>query len=385
MRGFRFKRDAGTTAVTTAAQCHIIASIIYRASYAHISSGPAMNTSELLFNIIYTPGSVALLSPFVQSLLKWSDCRYQLIANGCDNNEQRLLRNLANSDSRLQYLCLSDTKMISHSDALDKLQQDCNDEWFCAMDSDIFAQGPFLDAVAGAADGYNVITSCLPVWTTPGDATLKRAYKRLQGLHIRLANGLTVGCTYFVLYRNADVSRARALNGVGFERYYWDKIPDRHQQTIRSLDAEKHDYDTAIVLNMLIIAGGGKVTYLPLDNLKHLGGLSSISKTTNTQFCRGFIDAFSIKWKHTLLTRPTMWLGDLLYGTRNIVEKLSLREYINLAGRARRRAASALYFAAVLKALINSDKLPETPHLANTTVEKELEETAAILHKNYQA
>ena len=84
-----------------------------------------------------------------------------------------------------------------------------------------------------------------------------------------------------------------------------------------------------------------------------------------------------------------IWMGmghyDLLYGTRNIVERLSLREYINLAGRARRRAASALYFAAVLKALINSDKLPETPHLANTTVEKELEETAAILHKNYQA
>ena len=342
-----------------------------------------MNTSELLFNIVYTPGSVALLSPFIQSLLKWSDCRYQLIANGCDSNEQQLLRDLANSNSRLKYLCISDTKMISHSDALDKLQQDCNDEWFCAMDSDIIANGQFLDAVAAAADDHDVITSCLPVWTTTNDSTLKPSYKRLQGLHIRLANGLTVGCTYFILYRNADVSRARALNDVGFERYYWDKIPDRHQQTIRSLDAEKHDYDTAIVLNMLMIASGSKVTYLPLDNLKHLGGLSSISETTDAQFCRGFIDAFSIKWKHTPLTRPAMWLGDLRYGTKNIVEKLSLSEYINLAGRARRRAASALYFAAVIKALINSDKLPTVPHLANTIVEKELKETAAILNKNY--
>ena len=78
-----------------------------------------------------------------------------------------------------------------------------------------------------------------------------------------------------------------------------------------------------------------------------------------------------------------MWLGDLRYGTKNIVEKLSLSEYINLAGRARRRAASALYFAAVIKALINSDKLPTVPHLANTIVEKELKETAAILNKNY--
>ena len=343
-----------------------------------------MITSELLFNIIYTPGSVALLSPFIQSLLKWSDCRYQLIANGCDSNEQRLLRDLANSNSRLKYLCLSDTKMISHSDALDKLQQDCNDEWFCAMDSDIFANGPFLDAVAAAADDHDVITSCLPVWTTTNDSTLKPSYKRLQGLHIRLANGLTVGCTYFILYRNADVNRIRTQHGVGFERYYWDKIPERHQQTIRSLDAEKNDYDTAIVLNMLIIAGGGNVAYLPLDSLKHLGGLSSISETKNTQFCRGTIDAFSIKWKNTSLTRPAMWLGDLHYGRKNIVEKLSPSEYINLAGRARRRAASALYFSAVLNALINSGKPPAVPHLANAAVEKNLKETAAALHKHYR-
>ena len=361
----------------------MIAPIIYPQSSAHISFGPDMNTSELLFNIVYTPGSVALLSPFIQSLLKWSDCRYQLIANGCDSNEQQLLRDLANSESRLQYLCLSDTKMICHSDALDRLQLECTDEWFCAMDSDIIANGPFLEAVAAAADDHDVITSCLPVWTTPSDATLKRTYKRLQGLHIKLANGLTVGCTYFILYRNADVNRVRSQHGVGFERYYWDKIQDRHQRTIRSLDAEKNDYDTAIVLNMLLIASGAKITYLQLDNLKHLGGLSSISETTDAQFCRGFIDAFSIKWKNTLLARPAMWLGDMRYGTKNIVEKLSLSEYINLAGRARRRAASALYFAAVIKALINSDKLPTVPHLANTIVEKELKETAAILHKNY--
>ena len=343
-----------------------------------------MITSELLFNIIYTPGSVALLSPFIQSLLKWSDCRYQLIANGCDSNEQRLLRDLANSNSRLKYLCLSDTKMISHSDALDKLQQDCNDEWFCAMDSDIFANGPFLDAVAAAADDHDVITSCLPVWTTTNDSTLKPSYKRLQGLHIRLANGLTVGCTYFILYRNVDVTGIRGRTGVGFERYYWDKIPERHQQAIRSLDAEKNDYDTAIVLNMLLIASGGKVTYLPLDNLKHLGGLSSVSEIINAQFCRGVIDAFSIKWKNTLLSRPAMWLGDLYYGRKYIVEKLSLSEYINLAGRARRRAASALYFSAVLNALINSGKPPAVPHLANAAVEKNLKETAAALHKHYR-
>ena len=344
-----------------------------------------MNTSELLFNIIYTPGSVALLSPFIQSLLKWSDCRYQLIANGCDSNEQRLLRELANSNSRLEYLCLSDNKMVCHSDALDKLQQDCNEEWFCAMDSDIFANGPFLEAVAAASDSHDVITSCLPVWTTANDATLKQSYKRLHGLHIRLANGLTVGCTYFILYRNADVTRTRGRTGVGFERYYWDKIPERHQQTIRSLDAEKNDYDTAIVLNMLIIASGGKVAYLPLDNLKHLGGLSSISETTNAQFCRGPIDAFSIKWKNTPLTRPAMWLGDLYYGKKNIVEKLSLSEYNNLAGRARRRAASAIYFSAVLNALINSGELPAVPHLANAAVEKDIKETAATLHKYYRS
>jgi hypothetical protein len=343
-----------------------------------------MQTSDLQFNIIYTPGSAIALAGFVHSLLKWSDCRFQLVANGCMHEEQAALSNLADSDSRLSYLCISENKMLSHNEALDTLQQQCTGEWFCAMDSDILACGPFLPEVAEFSSS-DVITSCLPVWTIKSDETLPSRYQRIQGTHVRLANGLAIGCTYFMLYRNEVINRIRDRYNISFERFYWDVIPEPLQQTINSLGAAKNDYDTAIVMNLLITANGSQVTYVPLSNLVHLGGLSATKITDCLQFSRGKLDNLSIELKGTPLSPLTMWFADLYYGRKNIVEHLNLSEYANLAGRARRRAASAIYFSAVLASLLNNETPPEPPHLANDIVERRLREATDKIVQNWQA
>jgi|GEM_PF-1126904 len=330
-----------------------------------------MQTSDLQFNIIYTPGSAIALAGFVHSLLKWSDCRFQLVANGCSYEEQTALSDLAASNSRLSYLCICEEKMLAHNEALDILQKQCSGEWFCAMDSDILASGPFLPEVANLS-GSDVITSCLPVWAIASDAILPDHYKRLQGTHVKLENGLTIGCTYFMIYRNAVVNRIREQYDISFERFYWGAIPKGLQQTIELLGAAKNDYDTAIVMNLLITADGGRVSYTPLDNLLHLGGLSAINITDCTQFSRGKLDDLSIKLKGTPLSPLTMGFADLYYGRKNIAERLSLSEYANLAGRARRRGASARYFSAVLASMIDSTTPPDPPHLANEAIEKRL-------------
>ncbi len=341
-----------------------------------------MDTAELQFNIIYTPGSVAALSPFVASLLEWSDCRYQLVANGCDGAERQQLEAICEADDRLSYRCISTDGMIEHSDALELLQADCTDEWFCAMDSDIFATGDFTTDLSQCGDTADVVTGCLPVWAIASDQILKTSYRRLQGTHVELENGTVIGCTYLLMYKNSLIDKVRETDGIGFARYYFADLPTDKQDRIRSLGAEKTDYDTAIVLNLMLTSSGHRVAYCETPNLIHLGGLSGVPKG-NLQFSRGSLDKLSIQLKRTVLSGPVMWLADLYYGTANIDEKLTLAEYQNLASRARRRAGTSRYFGAVLNALLKHQPPPAVPHLANTRVEQKLDETARLLGKYF--
>ena len=71
-----------------------------------------MKTAELQFNVIYTPGTVRYLTPFIASLLRWSDCRYRLVANGCSDDEVKLLSAVADLDDRLELLVMPEKRMV---------------------------------------------------------------------------------------------------------------------------------------------------------------------------------------------------------------------------------------------------------------------------------
>jgi len=343
-----------------------------------------MNTQDLQFNIIYTPDTVKYLSPFVHSLMKWSDSHFRLVANGCGSEERQYLNDLCAGNDRLQYLCISEDGMIDHGRSLNLLQKDHAGEWFCALDSDILATGNFTDELVRLSSSNDVISSCLPVWAIKGDDVLRKSFSRLQGTHVKLEDGLTIGTTYFLLYRNKLVNEIRSSLGVGFERYYWDKIPAEHQETIRTLGVEKTDYDTAIVFNLLLTARGGKVAYTALENLIHLGGISIARKNSAVQFRRGPVDLPALKLQKLPIADALMWCADLFYGNKNIVEDCSKAEYINLASRARRRTTASQYFYTLLHALVDGGELPPVPYMASRITERKLAAAADAVESAFK-
>ena len=129
---------------------------------SHFSLIKLLQTADLQFNIIFTPYTVRYLKPFIASLLKWSDCRYRLVANALSSEDKDQLIELADQHDRLEFIVLSETGPIEHGKALRWLQERTESPWFCFMDSDIIATGPFLDQVAERLEHCDVISSGVP-------------------------------------------------------------------------------------------------------------------------------------------------------------------------------------------------------------------------------
>ena len=96
-------------------------------------------------NVIYTPGAVRYMAFFALSLLEHSDCQVRLVSNGCDAAERRLLAQLADSQVDMSYHEIPCPQMLAHHDALKHLHALSDGDFFCFVDSDLLATGPFMD------------------------------------------------------------------------------------------------------------------------------------------------------------------------------------------------------------------------------------------------
>ncbi|MCK4796966.1 MAG: hypothetical protein KAT05_06265, partial [Spirochaetes bacterium] len=93
---------------------------------------------NLRFNIIYSPGDVLYSRLFLLSLLKWSECSFRVVNNGCTGKEKEMIINLCDNYSRLEYYELSSDNIFEHGAALSHLQTIEESDYFCFMDPDIF-------------------------------------------------------------------------------------------------------------------------------------------------------------------------------------------------------------------------------------------------------
>jgi hypothetical protein len=75
----------------------------------------------LVFHIIYVPGTVGYLLPLVPSLLRWSDCAFRLVANGCTEGEVAQLRAFTAGEPRAELLVIPTNRPLAHHDALNYL------------------------------------------------------------------------------------------------------------------------------------------------------------------------------------------------------------------------------------------------------------------------
>jgi hypothetical protein len=338
-----------------------------------------MQTSELQFNIIYTPGTVRYLTPFVPTLLKWSDCRYRLVANGCADDECALLESICALDDRLQLLVMPEKRMVPHGETLDFLHERSDSEYFCFMDSDILATGPFLDDFRAELNDCEVFSSCLPLWHNLDDITIPKHFRHMHGIHAYTNNGMTIACDYFVIYNNKAFVEAREATGVGLTVVGWDNITAENQQTLRELGQQRGDYDSGKVLTMLMAARGARIRYRQSDRLKHIGGFTEVGALKGALlYSRGRMDNIANRLPGGL-ARLAIHIADFWYAQQRGSKENTRRENISLASRIRRRTATARYFYLLLIGLMDDAPVPQVPKLGDAEAEQRLHEVTGEL------
>lgn len=354
-----------------------------------------MNTAELQFNIIYTPYTARYLSMFVPSLLEWMDCRFRIVANGCLPEEVDALKALCETSDRLEFLMMSEEGMIQHGHALNWLHERTNSPWFCYMDSDIIATGPFMEQVAACLDNCDVFSSGLPLWANDEDSVLPRSFRRMQGSHIRTGDGTCIACDFFAIFDNRKLTDLMQRTGIGFQTYGWDEIPAEQQKILRETGMDKLDYDSGKVLTCLLLHEGACYTYEDLPHLRHLGGFSEKAGEGAAFFYRGKLDRLAVNLAGGRLARPLFYLADIWYGmTRPPVgldsdehAQMPLAEKRIFASRNRKRLNTARYFNVMLHAAIDGVTKPDYPVLGDKQAEERLvaaaESIRAIVSKHH--
>ncbi|MEC9375639.1 MAG: hypothetical protein VYA80_04620 [Pseudomonadota bacterium] len=351
-----------------------------------------MNTTQLNFNIIFTPNTVKRLLPFVYSLLDWSDCQYQIVCNGCSKEEQQLLRNFCLKNSRLTYIAASENEITEHGLVLDWLQSQTESEWFCFLDSDIIATGPYLSEAMGHLNQYDVFTSGHPLWYAEEDIELPPSFKRWLGSCFKTTDGKTLGGTYFAIYNNKKLGQVISETGVGFRFQRWDEVTKENQDILESFGLNKFDYDTGKLLMALMFAKGINFYSKDLEHIHHLGGFSSLGTDEPAVYYRGWLDKFACLFLSGHLAWVLLKIADTWYGltrpakgmTSSQSKHLSISERRILQSRERKRLNTARYFAKVIQNLVDNQPLPVIPVMGFKKAEDRILEATSHISKLYK-
>lgn len=226
------------------------------------------------FHIIYTPSTVKPLQLLLHSLLKWSDCTFCLVANGCGADEQRALQTLCAANPRLSYAALPTSKVMIHGEALNYLQANSQDDYFCFMDSDIYAIAPFMPEFVNLVTQYSGIFSGMPLRYPQSGLPLPAGKNFWAGPYTHTATGLCLGATFFAIYNNRVITEIRRKTGIGFTKYRWEAIPSAYQTPIEALGLRHALYDTAKVLNLALHLEGQTLHQQACPALRHIEAVS---------------------------------------------------------------------------------------------------------------
>ena len=233
---------------------------------------------QLTFNVIYTPGTVPSLRYFVPTLIRWTACRFRLVANGCSEKEQRQLERLAGTSDQLEYYRFPEKKLRNHGIVVNHLLGLESSEFFAFMDSDIFAVGDFAAEMVPYLEGHAAFFSGRPIWSNDSDQ-VAAAGVRFCGPHNRSEGGVCVGSTYFAVYRRAPLEKLIAEEGVNFEKVTaFEDVPERLKAPLEEMGCRTDTYEVGKLVNLVLQVRGERIQYRDLAAIRHVGGLSLLAK-----------------------------------------------------------------------------------------------------------
>jgi hypothetical protein len=339
--------------------------------------------SLLTFNIVYTPGTVKYLQLFVFSLLKWLDCSFRLVGNGCGAEETRLLRSLCRTSPRLEFLALPFRRHVRHGKALNYLQALERSETFCFMDSDIMATGAFLNDLAPYLSRFAGVFSGSPVFCKDGERVLTEGFPYIVGLFNRTDEGVCLGGTYLAMYDNAVLTRVMQSSGVGFERYSWADVPAGCRDRLAEAGFKKTWYDTGKLINLVLHGRGEQLVFIDSSCLQHTAGMSWFA-----------LREIGIGRRQRARRSPAWWLRRAL--RRRVIardRKTAKAQPLVIADaeamrreaerRAKRQAASR-YFFELLRSLSEDCPRPAVPEMNDPEIEERIGVVGADIAALYE-
>ena len=322
------------------------------------------SVSQLMFYVIYTPGTVRGLLPFVDTLLRWSDCTFCLVANGCGAEETALLRERCAGAPRLSWRSLPWPRKVVHGQVLNHLFAASDQPYFCFMDSDILATDDFMAELRPALPGAAGLFSAWPITITAAERILPEDGRSISGRHSHTATGLCLGGSYCAIYEHTALARALRLAPDGFNCGYWAQLPRETQRFLAASGQERLFYDTGRVLNLYLQGHGGVLRVQECAALLHLG-------------------SYSIYTGRAPQPAPRFWRRALRAASRRLRERLNGQSYRDAVLRQvaqepiqrrvdQRRALLAGYFGNLTRALAAGTALPAPPQGLETEIEEKL-------------
>lgn len=231
-------------------------------------------TSDLRFHVIYTPGTFQYLRPFLFSLLRWSDCRFRVVSNGCGKSERRLIESTCRRSSRLEVIHFRQKAVLPKGRVLNALYTREKGRFFCCMDSDIFAVGQWLDEVVEELGHHAAIFSAPHFLMSEEGKTMPAKIEGAFGIHVRDPEGHCIGTTCFAIYDKKISDAYIHAKGIDFSGTAWAHVPAAYRSCFVRRGLQVKEFNSGKILNICMSCDGASLFYRNLENLRHIGGFS---------------------------------------------------------------------------------------------------------------
>jgi hypothetical protein len=229
---------------------------------------------DLRFFVIYTPKTFSILKAAVQSMHHFSNYRFTLVGNGIDDQEVKELSEFCQQSNRYNFVDLPGNVTVPHGTALMYLLNSCEDEYFCFMDSDIFAAADYTAELENYIRTSDVFSSCKPLeWLNKTSAPGYRGHNTVS------PSGLSVATTYFSVYKRVKLIDVLRKYKISMERYMRIvQVPNNVINLISEKDKHTWKFNTGKLANLLQSMDGAIFNHAELSDVFHLGGVSRFSE-----------------------------------------------------------------------------------------------------------
>lgn len=227
-----------------------------------------------VYNVVWTGSVFTYLRYFVASQIDHSTARFRFLGNGCPPEQLAMMERFAERQpDRVIEVLETSPKMVNHGTALEAVRVSRDDgEFFCFIDPDILARGPFVATFAEALDDSCVgVTSGRGVWVD--DDRVPPGHPGVAGEHFYSQDGYLFGSPHFAMYRREPLDATIDRWGVTFDSAGVD-LSDAARAGLRDAGHDYLVYDTGKLVNIFLQEDGNVLCHIEHPQLMHVGGVS---------------------------------------------------------------------------------------------------------------